>query len=204
MLQDAAIASAETSEGTPASTTDGGSETTDSDGGGAGYMAMLRAALARAAPPTAVATVMAWLQVCMQCLLSPCLQMMERYACPEVNVSWQLGSHHQDLGVSGIICLTQEWVAPLQRMLPSRRLLSSLAAGGAAHLEALSRAALARLRAVRLTPRVSHRVLTSYKVSPFGLDWTELACSSGCHGLQTLMPDVQFCEPFLTLLCRTI
>ena len=38
-------------------------ETHDADGAGAGYMAMLRAALARAAPPTAVATVMAWLQV---------------------------------------------------------------------------------------------------------------------------------------------
>ncbi len=40
-----------------------GSEPHDADGAGAGYVAVLRAALARAAPPTAVATVMAWLQV---------------------------------------------------------------------------------------------------------------------------------------------
>ena len=47
---------------------------------------------------------------------------------------------------------------PLQRVVPDRRLLSSLAAGSAAHLEALSRAAFARLRAVRLNHRV-HDIL---------------------------------------------
>ena len=44
--------------------------------------------------------------------------------------------------------LVQEWVAPLRRMVPGRR-LSSFAAAAPAHLEALSRAALGRLRVVR-------------------------------------------------------
>ena len=54
----------------------------------------------------------------------------------------------------------QEWVAPLRRLVPTRR-LSSLAAGATAHLDALSRAALARLRAVRdlLAPVALGRML---------------------------------------------
>ena len=67
--------------------------------------------------------------------------------------------------------LAQEWVAPLRRALPSRRLLSSLAAGGAAHVEALSRAAIARLRMVRAGPILPSNLLCLCNLSSIWCNW---------------------------------
>ena len=69
-----------------------GSETRDADGAGAGYVAVLRAALSRAAPPTAVATVMAWLQVIVAKLRNPVPTALHIFAADHVRLCFSRGT----------------------------------------------------------------------------------------------------------------